>query len=146
VSSALVGKSEGVKVTDGSSSDLSASELRRALEEAGAPWRLEQDFSEDARPPAFPLGGEVPPDAPGGDEAEPIDFRTLLSGNPPADPELAQACIDAGLLDPDVALSVERHRPGREAPDQQPPSSPQAESDDVAPPVFGERGSGGEPG
>ena len=126
-------------MTEDSSSGLSAGELRRALQEVGASWSLDPDLDEDARPPAFPLGGEVPPESPRGDEVEPIDFRALLSENPPADPELARVCIDLGLLDPDVAHSVERHRPDREPAPDQPPSDTEAQPDDIAPPVFGER-------
>jgi hypothetical protein len=138
-------------MTEDPNSALSAGELRRLLEEAGASWSLDRDLDDDARPPAFPLGGEVPPDAPDAEDVERIDFRALLSENPPADPELAQACVEAGLLDPDLAQSVERSRPGQErAPVEQPrsdaeaPPGPEVEPDDVAPPVFRERGGGGE--
>jgi hypothetical protein len=139
-------------MTEGSTSDLPIHELRRALEDAGAPWRLDGDFSEDARPPVFPLGGEVPLDAPRGDEVEPIDFRTLLNENPSGDPELAHVCMEARLLDPEVAPSLERYGTGRmPTPDRQPTpdgealSRPEAGPDSTAPPVFGERGREGEP-
>jgi hypothetical protein len=134
-------------MTENSSSGLSAGELRQALEEAGGPWALDPDLDEDAPPPTFPLGGEVPVDALHGDEVEPVDFRASLSENPPADPELAQVCIDVGLLDPDVARSVGRRRPDQErAPGQEFSSGTEAQPDDVATPVFGERHGRVEPG
>jgi hypothetical protein len=118
-------------------SGLSAGELRRALEASSASWSLDPEVDDDARPPAFPLGGEVPREAPRSDEVEPIDFRALLRENPPADPELARVCLDLGLLGPDDAPSVERHRPNREPASDQ-PSSAETQTDDIAPPVFGE--------
>jgi hypothetical protein len=138
--------------TGESSEDLRASELRRALEEAGAPWSLEDDVDDEFHPPEFPLGGEPPPDAEPVDEVAPTEFATLLGENPPGNPDLARFCIEAGLLDPEVALSAKRlpHDQRRKpAEDQADIDSPQREQpvtpDVVAPPVFGERSDRVEP-
>lgn len=132
---------------------LRASELRRALEEADAPWRLDDEVGDEARPPEFPLGGELPPDAPPVDQVEPTDFKALLGESPPADPDLARFCIEAGLLDPEVALSAARPPPDEQPrPDDETPPDIEGPSpeepptpDDVAPPVFGERAERVEP-
>lgn len=131
---------------------LRASELKRALEEADAPWLLDNDIGDEVSPPEFPLGGEVPPDAPKGDQAEPTDFAALLREHPPADPDLARFCIEAGLLDPGAALAAERPppdqrpRPDEVTPDNGPrPLDQPPAPDDPAPPVFGERAEWKEP-
>jgi hypothetical protein len=136
-----------------SGESLRASELRRALEETGAPWSLDDEMDDEARPPEFPPGGELPPDAPPADQVEPTDFKALLSENPPADPDLARFCIEGGLLDPELALSVERPPVDRRpTPDEETPpdiEGPAPEQprapDDVAPPLFGERAEKVEP-
>jgi hypothetical protein len=132
---------------------LRASELRRALEEADAPWKLDEDIDDEAAPPEFPLGGELPPDAPPPDRVEPTDFKALLNENPPADPDLARFCVEAGFVDPEVALSATRPPPDeRPTPDEETPPDIEGPSpeqppaaDDVAPPVFGERSEKVEP-
>lgn len=124
---------------------LRESELRRALEEADAPWRLDEEVGDEAGPPEFSLGGEVPPDAPQVDQVESTDFKALLTENPPADPDLARFCIEVGLVDPTLALSAERPPPDQRRgldegpPDIEPPVPEQPLApDDLAPPVFGE--------
>jgi hypothetical protein len=139
---------------DGSESSeyLRAGQLRHALEEAGAPWSLDDDIGDEFRPPEFPLGGELPSDAPPVDQVAPTDFKTLLRENPPSDPDLARFCIEAGLLDPEVGLSAERSphdqrlRPAEDLADLDRPQREQPLTpDDVAPPVFGERSDRVEP-
>jgi hypothetical protein len=136
-----------------SSEQLRASELRRALEETGAPWSLEDAVDDEARPPEFPLGGDVPLDAPPADKVEPTDLKAHLRENPPADPDLARFCIEAGLLEPELALSAERPpvdqrpRPDEEAPPdiEGPAGEEPLALDDLAPPLFGERAEKVEP-
>jgi hypothetical protein len=136
-----------------SSEHLRASQLRRALEEAGAPWSLDDDIDDEFHPPEFPLGGELPPDAPRVDQVAATDFKALLGENPPGDPDLARFCVEAGLLDPEVALSAERPpydqrlRPAEDTPPdiESPYSDQPLAPDDVAPPLFGERSDRVEP-
>jgi hypothetical protein len=131
---------------------LTTRELRRALAEAGAPWSLARESDPERPPPRFPLGGEPPPNVPPPDRVEPTDLRALLRESPPGDPDLARACIEAGLLDPGNALSTERRR-GDRPPRQVDTTSADAErrapeppaGDDVAPPQFGPRSDRVEP-
>ncbi|MGZ4250419.1 MAG: hypothetical protein ACXVUE_19185 [Solirubrobacteraceae bacterium] len=131
---------------------LTAGELRRALAESDASWSIDPKIDDEASPPQFPLGGEVPPDAPPPDAARPTDFTRFLREHPPADPDLARACIDAGLLDPDAApaaerVSVDTRTGGSDAtapePGDRAPDLPAAT--DLAPPQFGPRSDTVEP-
>jgi hypothetical protein len=130
--------------TDPNEQYLPASVLRRALEDAGNPWSLDADVNDEASPPEFPLGGDPPPNAPRGDEVERTDFRALLQNNPPADPDLARVCVDAGLLDSQAVPSLQRRPRDQEAEGRVPdashgPPPPEAGPDDTAPPVFSDR-------
>ena len=131
---------------------LTAGKLRRALAESDARWGIDPGIDDEANPPQFPLGGEVPRDAPSPDDAEPTDFKRLLHEHPPADPDLARGCIDAGLLDPDAApaaarASVDQRAGGGDttATEGRDRASDSADAGDLAPPQFGPRSDTVEP-